>query len=172
MCYYIIVAISEKETNHLNSDIPRGLRIKPISNPSINKQLPEEFVTFTVTRGECSCSLFDEEFKVENREESKNRLVRKYKAKGWSKAKIERALTQHISNKNISVGGLDPEVLFYLADIAEKAEELKIITHWYTGDIESERITLSKDLRVSTDRLRHENPVTKTDHIYTIVRIN
>lgn len=169
MCYYITIALPEKKAELINSGVPKELKVEPVVNLTVNKQLPSNFDTYTVTSGPCSCGLFSEKLPDESPEADIKRLKRKYKAKGWSKTKIDRAISSHLEQTRDNYG-LDPDLSLYIADLADKSDELIIFVHWYDGDVESEKFTLSKGRKVSSTQLRNENPIEKEDYIYTVVK--
>jgi hypothetical protein len=172
MCYYITIAISKNQANHIQSLIPRGISVKPVTNRSIKQHLPKEFVTYIITCGMCSCSLFSEEPEKEEPKNHIKKLRRKYANKGWSQAKIERAISQHFSDKRAEPYGMEQDVRTFLAEISDQTRKLFVVVHWYGGYIESERIMLREGPKISSDQLRTENPITKTDRLYMVVGIS
>ena len=169
MCYFITVSIPNSDTEILKSGIPRGLHLIESSNPSINHHMPEKYVSYVVTSGGCSCDLFSEEPEEYEHDRRINKLRKKYKRKGWSESKIERSLSQAKSAAQTpKTVGLRDDVRYYLSDVFNQINEMRIVVHWYNGDVETEKISISKKLLVSSDKFRNENPVRQTDTLFVL----
>jgi hypothetical protein len=117
----------------------------------------------------CSCGIFSEEPEKQDQENHIKKLRRKYANKGWSQAKIERAISQHFSNSKSESYGLDQDVRSFLADVSEQTRKLFVIVHWYDGYLERERISLQEGPKISSEQLHEKNLITRTDLLYTIL---
>ena len=91
------------------------------------------------------------------RHESIRVSAQKYKKKGWSNARIERAIDQTVKQRHAkgksSFVGLRPDVATIVADIARQAGRVAVIAHWYSGNTEEETITLSAHRSIADDDL-------------------
>lgn len=77
-----------------------------------------------VTDGHCSCSLVRDEGKDDEQ------LTAKYRKKGWSPAKIERALADRRSAR-AKRGDVGPELLEnWLAELARRYRSVAVFVHW------------------------------------------
>lgn len=78
-----------------------------------------------------------------NREQ---RLRRKYAKRGWSEAKIERAIAEAGVEEQVamSFSGLAPVVVEGLQALCASAGEAAVVVHWYRGDTESAGLSLGQ----------------------------
>lgn len=172
MCYFITVAVPDRAAAHLVDRPPEGLTVMPIANPSVMAQLPRHSATHLVIHGEmCSCGLFREEPSSCEQEQTIERLRRKYKAKGWSRSRIDRAISQHVTDTGATEYGFDTRLLSFIANVAEEVGELWVMVHWYDGDIDTEELSLSQGSTLSVEEFRKTNPVRKSDTVYRITRV-
>ncbi len=143
MCYFITVSVPNNEAETLRSKAPRNLHLIESNNPSINQHMPENYISYIVTTGGCSCDLFSEGPEEDEQEKRISKLRRKYKRKGWSDAKIERSISQAISAAQASrKAGLRDDLRFYLSDVIEELNEMRIVIHWYNSGVETEKFLL------------------------------
>src|SRR5262245_9166657 len=89
MCYFITIAVPAKKVNLVNGIFGQGLNVTPTGNPCVVSALPNDFAAMLVTGGHCSCGLYSAP--GPDRAED---LRRKYAKRGWSGAKIARAVEQ------------------------------------------------------------------------------
>src|SRR4029077_12012849 len=106
----------------------------------------------------CSCDLFRRpaSSNKETAETHADDLRRKYAKRGWSQAKVERAVTQASARPQPEEPfiGLRPDVRELLADLAEEVGELAIAVHWYNGDIETEKFNVVQGPRIGPPECR------------------
>ncbi len=171
MCYFITVSVPRTKEDILKSNIPRGLSIFECSNPSIIEYLPKDYSLYYLITGMCSCDLFSEENNEEDIQKTEKKLIKKYRKKGWSENKIKRAITQSLSHatSNKSKAGLRDDAKMFLADIATKAGNIKIIVHMYSGDQNAERFDIQEGIEVSTSDFLKSNLIKRTDQMFSIV---
>jgi hypothetical protein len=121
------------------------------------RHMPPQFCLLAVTDLGCSCSLYggsstDEE---QERREIEHRR-RKYKKKGWSSAKIERAIgdLHHRQPSPSEFLGIRPDLRHVLADVAEQVGELALVVHFYEGHITTEKVAIAVTSSMSPAALR------------------
>ena len=149
MCYFITIGVPDSAAAALKKSVARGLRLDPGENHSIAQALPTEYRTFELTSGMCSCDLYHSG-SVSGFVTSDERLRKKYAKRGWSAAKIERALADGTSQPaQPEFVGLRPDVATWLAAAAGNLGPLAVIVHWYRGRTDQERIPLSSETHVS-----------------------
>jgi hypothetical protein len=90
----------------------------------------------------CSCELFrvSEPPAEEAPQARAARLRRKYAKRGWSDAKVARAIAQaavHMRPEQTFVG-LRPDVRALLADWSEEIGGLAVVCHWYDVEVAAE----------------------------------
>lgn len=167
MCYFITIGIPGTKVGDLLNDVPRELSVRPSPNVSLLKQFPTDFVSFLITSGMCSCDLFFGE--SEHRDKTTTN-IRKYGKMGWSKSKINRAILQSSSNAETKKRiGLRGDVLSFLSDVSGKINGMKVIIHYYKGDVANEEINAGPGQTVKSRQLRSENLIRETDKIFTIL---
>jgi hypothetical protein len=158
MCYFITVGIAREKTGLLLDRRNRGIHIAPQSNAHIARRLPKEYATFVVTSDGCSCGLYDGDADTDEPGQgvSFDRLRKKYQRKGWSQAKIDRAISdaERCLRPDAVRAGLRPDIRNLLADIAEQCGELAIVIHFYHGHITTEKLTLAASVTISPSDLR------------------
>jgi hypothetical protein len=133
MCYFITVALPETDAAELAREF-RG-EFVPLHNPSLAKQLPAGHKMLSLVEGMCSCSIYMPS--SPHTDPTKRR--EKYKKKGWSQAKIERAIREAEQSRQ-SPGKSLPR---YLQEIAQFVPEFWVHVHWFSGDISEEQIPLA-----------------------------
>ena len=122
MCYFILVGIAEEHAEVLQHHLG-GI---PAPEPSILQFLPAGYRTFHVS-GMCGCDLYSASH-VEPLDE--DRMRSKYRKKGWSESKIERALSDKRSAQKESFRGLKPELRERLCNLAAETGRLSVYVHF------------------------------------------
>ena len=155
MCTYIS-AIVPKTTDvaRLSELAARHSKdFRPFTNPSIQRQLEPGESLFLTTVGHCDCDSAIGSGRLKRRnavdlDEDRSKLAKK----GWSKTKIERALSQRIDKANAreqdqnSELGKDFEnwLGFIRAALSNKdAPYIGLLTHHYSGSLVTEELILS-----------------------------
>jgi len=144
MCYFLTLGVPAKSADIMTSAAPRGFAIGLVQNRSVLAQLPPEFRTYLLTSGMCSCALYRRRSK--RTEDPSEFLRRKYRKKGWSDSRIERAVEQASKAKARNESpfvGLRADVATIVAEIAHQTGRVAVIVHFYNGDTEDEMLTLS-----------------------------
>jgi hypothetical protein len=99
-----------------------------------------------VTTGFCSCELYSRPGRPRT-EQLAEQLQRKYQKRGWSQAKIQRAVEQAKQSQArfpASAGGIREDVIERLQVLAESAGAVGVFAHWYGGNPESELLELKQ----------------------------
>src|ERR1043166_8628453 len=90
MCHLITIGVSPDFSDLTVLFRSHDLHIAPAVNPDVRAAMPSQYTTFDVTDGGCSCSLYAGIRASSTLDESAERA--RYARKGWSEAKITRAL--------------------------------------------------------------------------------
>ena len=145
MCYYITVAFPKATANSILTSLPKGLNSSAFSNPSVSKRLPKDYESVAIITAMCSCDLYSSPAKPDEKEKEKEALRRKYKKKGWSENKIQRALNDHEKNLKVRRDGFRDDFFSWICDLSEKApNSLFILVHFYGGDLETEELNINQ----------------------------
>ena len=148
MCYFITIGVRESAAARLKKSLA-GLRLNPVENHAIRQALPPEYQSFELTSGMCSCDLYHSG-SVSGFRRSAKRLRKQYAKRGWSEAKIERAVAEATSRPTQpEFVGLRPDVATWLATTAGDLGPLAVIVHWYRGRTDQERVPLSSEAHVA-----------------------
>jgi hypothetical protein len=143
MCCFLTVGVRETGVAILDAERRRrdGLAIASARNPRLIAAFPPADKLFWITHGGCSCDL-----DLSNRPQLSERPVERewarYRKKGWSEARIGRALAaKHSPRPPLSQGqrvDTPAERLAHLLNrLARVAGGVRILTHQYSGPIES-----------------------------------
>lgn len=161
MCYFITLAVPSEHVETLRHAVRPSFKPGPVANRSILSLLPQDYETFLLTSDGCSCGLYYPESASRPSSKSPERLRKKYAKKGWSEAKIQRAIEScdaAYSQREKEVGFSD-DVIYALSGLAECVGRLAVFVHWYSGDVETEGVTaLSPPMEVDTADLARAMP--------------
>ena len=141
MCYFIAIAVPQDAADGVGRNIPQGLHVQPVDNPALTRVFGPDRATFIVTSGHCACDLFHAAAARPRGEQ----LRRKYERKGWSKAKVDRAIESALAGEGRwghSVG-FRPDVRHWLASLPETVAEVAVVLHWFHGDLATEQFGAS-----------------------------
>lgn len=144
MCYFVTIGVPEKHAHRIREAFSRGYHLDETKNASVLAAFPPNYAARLVTSGMCSCDLYARPRSPlsGNREQ---RLRRKYSKRGWSEAKIDRAIAEAGVEEQaaMSFSGLAPVVIEGLQALCESAGEAAVVVHWYRGDTETARLSLN-----------------------------
>ncbi|HEV2802287.1 MAG TPA: hypothetical protein VGW12_17575 [Pyrinomonadaceae bacterium] len=165
MCYFITVGVAEEHADVLRQRLSDTVGASPVSNGSILRLLPAGYLTFNLG-GLCSCHLYSgsgaEPLNVE-------KLRSKYKRKGWSEGKINRAISDKLSAREESSKGLRPDLREQLCRIAGEAGRLSIVVHFYAGGEESEIVPVEGKKVVTCHGLMSDDDSVPEDTLVEVV---
>jgi hypothetical protein len=173
MCFFLTIGVPADNASRLEDAIPRGLAVHPVANPSILRMLPAGYRTFVLTSGSCSCDLYRAPTPaIGATEDHAAKLRRKYARRGWSEAKIQRALAQAAVRPEPEEPfvGLRPDVRQLLARLVEEIGELALVNHWYNGDVETEEFEVVQGLKLDAAELQEGNACGSLDTIIFVKR--
>ena len=142
MCHFLFVGIPADSSEVLHPLRGLGLSTRVATNPHLGGFFPSDHSMFVVTRGSCSCDLYVDSMAddsgVAAPEEGAAR--RRYQRKGWSDAKIERALDSMRKSRQ------RPHATFLLDAVRSLLGDLTdvyLYVHWFDGPIETEPLPCS-----------------------------
>ena len=165
MCYFITVGVAEKHADVLRQQLSGTFGVAPVSNESILKFLPADHQTFNLG-GMCSCHLYT---KSRSEPLEAGKLRSKYKKKGWSEDKINRAIADKLSAQKESFKGLRPDLREQLSNIAADVGRLSVVAHFYSGGVESEAVPIMGRKIVSRDSLVTDEDAIPEDTLVEVV---
>lgn len=120
MCNFLLVGVP-KDILPDAPKLTRGLHLQPIARQALPSVFPSDLDAYFLMSGQCSCDLFRVEArsKVDQREAA-------YRRKGWSEAKIRRALEQvdHSERAHARTPGMRADVRALLQEWFEARHRL------------------------------------------------
>lgn len=139
MCYFITIGVPREIRVE---EAPPEFVVAPFQNDGGGHQHADGLIAYSVTLGGCSCdfcgiietdtSALDDRFR--------QKLVRK----GWSNAKIQRALDDR-KRKGPPNADLAAKFWGYLAKLAIEAGRVDCIVHWHSGSFTSETLPVRNE---------------------------
>jgi hypothetical protein len=155
MCFFVTIAVPSQHAEQIGEVFARGFQTRPTANAGVTAVLPAGYAARLITSGMCSCDLYARPRDAGVPDPAAH-LRRKYEKRGWSEAKIKRALEQvevQPSKTNRATSGFRPDVLSAFEALCRAAGSVALLVHWYSGDIESERLPLGEPRRCKCDEL-------------------
>lgn len=159
MCHFLTLSVPGAAVPDVPPTSQGALSFHRHDNPSVTKHAPAGWTSFTVTKGGCSCGLYRS-----GRGDDRERQAEKYRKKGWSEAKIRRALDDRGSTREEA--GLRADVLEIVATLVRAQQRVRVALHWYGGDVEREVFELADggscslaELQADPTRVRDETSV-------------
>lgn len=153
MCHIITIAVRAEDFDAVRRCVVRGYYFAESANPGVLDALPPAYKTFLLISGGCSCGMYSAD-RLGNAPDPE-RMWKKYSKRGWSYAKIERAVEQSLAARvqpHDFVGFRD-DVVALLHEILEKVHRLAVLVHWYRGSVEEEAIEIVSSLEVESFEL-------------------
>ena len=130
MCWFLFLQIPADSIEEFRKALPSDLNTHSISPPQVRSNVGKTVIH--ITEEMCSCGLYRDSALSESEKESKQRL--KYSKRGWSDAKIERALHQTKTSRQHKpkwLGkGLRPDLREAFAGLVPVLGELRLIVCW------------------------------------------
>jgi hypothetical protein len=143
MCFFITIAVPAQKAGLVEEVFGRGFHTAPTANASVAAALPAGYAALLVTDGHCSCDLYAAPQSPTGRN-PEDHLRKKYAKRGWSDAKIARAVEQGKASgpKNLHTRGLRADVASRLVELCHAAGGVTVVVHWYRGRVETEPLSL------------------------------
>lgn len=158
MCHYVTATIPNSADSDAIAAVfeAHGLGFSLVENRHVQPQLHKGDRYVLTTRGSCDCGTPIGSRRTVGRDEPHARELAKLRKRGWSEAKIRRWLEQKRETRERSERQADaaarsrtPEAAEWvalLADVLGHAARVGLLLHWYRGGIDSERITLEREV--------------------------
>jgi hypothetical protein len=152
MCHYITLIAPTDNAALVRSVMDRHGRLaEPIDNPSIRKILNNGEHQYLTTRGQCDCGtvLAPRADTSESFEEKLAKEAARMRRKGWSEAKISRALNGRRKADVRPHGGGSDSLELWNAVLSDLSRELKLpyaglLVKFYAGAIATETFNASR----------------------------
>ena len=145
MCWFVTVGIRADRAALVQAlDHERdGVGVRPSGNPHLARFFPEGDARFELTRGGCSCEFCCRPRDLGRGDLDKRR--RQYRAKGWSEAKIARALAaaESAHATTLPADRASRERARFrrvVAELAAQAGSVRLFAHFYRGSQDEEPV--------------------------------
>lgn len=145
MCYFIGLGLPPAASHRLLGEFGRGYMLPPTSNASVRAGLPASFESRLLVSGMCSCDLYRRPG-VPPPGPSPEGMRDRYRKRGWSEAKIDRAISRSRASTGAvrsGFSGLRADVATGILAAARDAGPLALVVHFYSGEVESERFAVA-----------------------------
>ena len=150
MCHFITAVLPSKAP-HAELDIiarKHGRQFLPLSNPSIERQLRSDQKYFLTTVGHCDCgTALGFECRKERNATNWAAEEQRLSKRGWSKAKVARALAQKREGAAGSGAAQEQRTAAEIASwtdlieeslAADRTSEISLLLHFYGGTLDED----------------------------------
>jgi hypothetical protein len=169
MCYFLTIAVPSKHADEIDRVFATKFQTQPTTNPSLLKLFAKNYAARLITQGGCFCDLYTQPRSATIIDPA-DRLRQKYKARGWSEAKIARAIEQVQLNAAASAtAGLRSDVVERLQMLCQSAGGFALLVHWYVGDVESEPLSLTLPQACDPTQLSSRANSLREDQVLLVV---
>jgi hypothetical protein len=140
MCLFITLALpAGADVPLLDSLAARyGRCLVPLRNDSVERQLPPGAVYCRTTIGHCDCDNALGRAARAGSDQDHEERARRWRRKGWSEAKIARALENSADSTQVHAGNQDLAQWrgFLGALLGHGLARVHLLLHWYSADLE------------------------------------
>ena len=148
MCHLLTIGISGGSGNPTDIFRAQGLHVEPAVNPHVRSAMPNGAVLLDVTDGGCSCSICVPS--IADRAVDEEAARARYARKGWSAAKIARA----IESKQAAHGRRKPssraqQFCLSVEALARSGSHIALISHFYDGRFAEEVVSVGARAQMS-----------------------
>ncbi|MDR2921106.1 MAG: hypothetical protein LBV72_17300 [Tannerella sp.] len=174
MCHFITGIISGKitieEINSIGDEF--GLQFQKYSNEFVEKQLKSDETYIWKRCKYCDCGTPLGMFKRKDNnqtEETQKAEIAKLKQKGWSEAKIQRLMNDRNKKAGQEASKFEQSKRSAFHEVQKWGDFIKklfnstsiktfgILLHWYSGSVNTERITLKERVMIDKTELSTEH---------------
>lgn len=175
MCHFLTIAVPEKTVPEVPGKFRQKIHFTAHRNRSVTEHAPADWTSFTATSEGCSCDFYRAS---DDSSDHRSKLAKKYRKKGWSETKIQRAL-ENLKVAPTRTAGLRDDIVDLTTELAHAFGQVRLSLHWYSGDIETEKFVLRdagqvtlQDFRAGTTALRDETTITiKGEQLVAVNRL-
>ena len=112
--------------------------------------------------------MYSEPFGGKTREEHSWRLQEKYSKKGWSEAKIKRAIADATALEKPHLRGLRADARELIARMADASGRVYVFVHMYSGNQMTEKVAVKHGPSVPSAELRSGAYLLECDTLVTV----
>lgn len=163
MCHFLTITVPGRAVPEVPKEYRRKVHFVEQTNRSVTEFAPPDWISFIAISGGCSCDFYRT---PHDTPENRSNLKQKYQKRGWSEAKIHRALESQ-KDAPTRCAGLRDDIRDLVTNLTNELGEIRLSLHWYSGDVETEDFILDDvgcvsvaDFRRDTTALREETTLT------------
>jgi len=167
MCHLVTLGIDKS----LGSALPEfgdgreGLALDPSRNPSVARLFPPSDLLLEITVGGCSCGLLGGPLRSDHGEADR----RRYEKKGWSAAKIERALEASRAARGRDHSRENARRFREaIAGLLRRTPSIRLFLHTYGGAFDTEPVSSSKKVKLTLQEYNGRHGVIPEDVLVEI----
>lgn len=167
MCHLLTIGVSDYSGDPKEIFRAQGLDTAPPANPYVRAALPDGAVLFDVTKSGCSCSVYRGSDLGSVFDESAERA--RYARKGWSNAKITRAVeTKRIAHERRPPDLLRQQFCRGVELIRHAGASIALISHNYSGLFAEEAVSIGSRSQMSLQEFTAKRGAFPEDILVTI----
>ena len=167
MCHLLTIGISGGAGDSAEIFRAHGLHIEPAVNPHVRAAMPSGAVPLDVTEGGCSCSIRPHSRSGGEFDEIAER--RTYERKGWSVAKIARAIeAKRTAHARIQPNTSVHQFLVCVEALVRAGSRVSLISHFYSGRFADEVVAVDAKARMTLKDLRDQDGRFSDDTLVTV----
>jgi hypothetical protein len=141
MCTFLAIAVPGADLAAVRALCPRGLHVEPCQNRSVARIVGPGFLPYWLTSGQCSCDIAPADTSGEDEPETaklhQERLRRRYESRGWSPAKIERAIADAVVAAGRRYRGIGDDLAAFLGSLVRRFGQLRLLAHVFDGPLDA-----------------------------------
>jgi hypothetical protein len=140
MCYFVTLGVPASRAAaavHALRGAKPGFSVRPCQNPSVAAAFPKSDQIFEITHDGCSCDLF---LAASSPADDEPKQREQYQRKGWSEAKIERALAGRRLAHRGRQKGAAVEFREAVVKLVGETGGLRLLSHMYSGNVDTEMV--------------------------------
>jgi hypothetical protein len=169
MCHIMSVGVPARDREAIEA-LGRGrdgLAVDPATNRSLLRLFPSGDAVFFLTQGGCSCSLYGEPTETTTAEDEAADRAR-YRRKGWSDAKIARAIEAK-ARPHKKPRENRQKVCDAISQIVQRLGRVRLFAHWYDGRVDTEEFEPVERRTIPLAEFRRQDGAFPVDKIVEII---
>lgn len=154
MCYLVTIGTRSSESAVQALAADHGLVARRSTNRATRAIFPRDLRLFELSTGQCACDMVSQGTEAPS-DEYVQRLRAAYEQKGWSQAKVARALREwELAGARRRERQATPKRLFsaFLRTAASRGP-LRVFIHFYSGDFDTEVVSARAGVKLAADDL-------------------
>ena len=166
MCHIVTIAIVRTKGIAIQAFRSEGFDISRNDNRSLAGLFGSENASFDVTIEGCSCAFYQDR---DGPDIDADHLRRKYQKRGWSEAKIRRALQQMLqAPRLIEQRRVRASFVPAVEAVVREAGRIQLFSHFYDGSFALEDVTDARSQSISLRKLVTEQGSFPQDTVLSI----